>query len=363
MQAAERYLAFSLTASFRSMTGLHENAVAKFADLRRRDPIAHAVVIDSLYDFSRMLYSALIVQGALLESGYPVPCLDAAQQAAARSAVALYPAVAAAWPRLETLIEACDEDSWRRETFDVWLQVLGGASPPVDLERHLADQELASLDARNLIHLAGLVQTTFGSEVAEPIYRRAELDRPSLFWPHISLGVIAYEKRDFQEARRQLEAARALNPFSGRVQSSLCGVYSATGDAGDFDLAIRSGRKAIEFIPDSPRAHYNLGLALTRGGKTNEGITEFEHSIEIDPDYFPPRNMLGQEFAALEQYDDAIAAYEEALRVDPDSPEALTGNGNVFWRMNDLESALPFTSERSTSTSFRQLGLAQSCPR
>ena len=77
-------------------------------------------------------------------------------------------------------------------------------------------------------------------------------------------------------------------------------------------------------------AHYNLGFALLRKGRTSEAIDQYEKALLINPDYAEVRNNLASALVMTGRFSEAIDQCNEALRIDPGSSEAHNNLGNAL---------------------------------
>ena len=77
-------------------------------------------------------------------------------------------------------------------------------------------------------------------------------------------------------------------------------------------------------------AHYNLGFALLRKGRTSEAIDQYEKALLINPDYADVRNNLASALVMTGRFSEAIDQCNEALRIDPGSSEAHDNLGNAL---------------------------------
>jgi Flp pilus assembly protein TadD len=59
-------------------------------------------------------------------------------------------------------------------------------------------------------------------------------------------------------------------------------------NAGDIDGAISQFRVAINSSPNYATAHFELGMALRRQGKSDEAREEFRKAAALDPRLSPP---------------------------------------------------------------------------
>ncbi len=77
-------------------------------------------------------------------------------------------------------------------------------------------------------------------------------------------------------------------------------------------------------------AHYNLGFALLRKGRTSEAIDQYEQALRINPDYADVRNNLASALVMTGRFSEAIDQCNEVLRIDPSSSEAHNNLGNAL---------------------------------
>ena len=127
--------------------------------------------------------------------------------------------------------------------------------------------------------------------------------------------------------------------------------------------------------PQNPRAHHNLGIALTRIGRLQEAIGQYEQALRIKPDYVEAHYNLGIALARigriqeaigtvragaadqarlrqgaqqsrgspcrkLGRIQEAIAHYEQALRIKPDYAEAHNNLGIALAQTGKIEDAI-----------------------
>jgi tetratricopeptide (TPR) repeat protein len=92
---------------------------------------------------------------------------------------------------------------------------------------------------------------------------------------------------------------------------------------------------AVNVVPGSAKAHYNLGTTLSQlPGRLPDAIAQFEAALRIEPDYAEAHDNLGNALSGLPgRLPDAIAEFEAALRINPDFAEAHNNLGNALSRL------------------------------
>ena len=109
---------------------------------------------------------------------------------------------------------------------------------------------------------------------------------------------------------------------------------------GKTDEAVRQFDEAIRLKPDYADAHDNLGLALAAAGKVNEAIDQFREAIRLKPDGAEAHYNLGLAFAMKSQFDEAIDQFQEAVRLKPDDAEAHNNLGVTLVKKGKIDEAI-----------------------
>ncbi len=68
---------------------------------------------------------------------------------------------------------------------------------------------------------------------------------------------------------------------------------SALKELGMPDEAMTSYKRALEINPDSPEAHYNLGVCLQSIGQLERAITQYRSALETNAEHVLAHNNLG----------------------------------------------------------------------
>jgi len=77
---------------------------------------------------------------------------------------------------------------------------------------------------------------------------------------------------------------------------------------------------ALQIKPDYSNAHYNLANALKKQGAINEAIAHYREAVKWNPDYSKAHNNLGVCLEAQGLRDEAIIHYRQALQIEPANP-------------------------------------------
>lgn len=92
---------------------------------------------------------------------------------------------------------------------------------------------------------------------------------------------------------------------------------------------------AVETVPGSAKAHYNLAKALEAiPGRTSQAIGEYRESLRIDPDHADVHNNLANALLAVPGgMPEAIAEYQAAMRLQPGRVEPHNNLANALLNM------------------------------
>ena len=88
-----------------------------------------------------------------------------------------------------------------------------------------------------------------------------------------------------------------------------------------------------------------LAQYLTRNGRPDEAVTQFEDMLQIQPDSVLAHNNLGNALLAAGRPADAVVHYEAAFKIDPDVAEVQVNWGNALQALGRPAKALPHYAE------------------
>ena len=150
---------------------------------------------------------------------------------------------------------------------------------------------------------------------AQESYRQA-LKLRAVF-PEANVGLARLlETTDFDEALRQIAAARKSRPAFAEASTVEGRIYRENSDA---DSAIKSFRRAVrESSGVNPEAHTGLALALEDKDDYAAAVTEFRQALtqlrDTDPTIY---RLLGDALARLQRNQEAVQIYEKFLSLAP----------------------------------------------
>lgn len=149
-------------------------------------------------------------------------------------------------------------------------------------------------------------------------------------------------------------AQRALSLDSGyALAHSALGLayrnkYDLTRDPKWMDLALASGRKAVELNPGLAEPHVSMGRIHMSTGRNEEALADFEKALAIDERSSEAFQGLAGAYAALKQFDKAEATYLKAISLRPGDWNGYRHLGLFYYQRGEYGKALE-QYERVTS--------------
>jgi tetratricopeptide (TPR) repeat protein len=196
------------------------------------------------------------------------------------------------------------------------------------------------LSAENLAALAetsgGLVLTDDYAPVENLLAEVVRLDPGDVLEKHISIGVAAGRRGDFDEAIREFERAVRINPGYARGHYNLGVAYA---DAGRPDDALDALARAVQVDPDYADARNSAALILARAGHIDAAIAQWQEVLARRPDTADAHNNLGNAMASMGRLPEAMAHWKQAVRLNPESASAHNNLANYFSSAGDPTNA------------------------
>jgi len=135
-----------------------------------------------------------------------------------------------------------------------------------------------------------------------------------------NLGVVYFQKRQFDQAIIHLEKAIAINPDFAIAYNNLGQAYVARGD---LDKGISLFRKGLELSPGLIKMQRNLAAVLFRKGDSGGAAALYRRLIVVNPHDPDLYNDFGAALAAAGDIENARVQFQAALRLRSDHEAAL----------------------------------------
>lgn len=141
------------------------------------------------------------------------------------------------------------------------------------------------------------------------------------------LGLIAYQRGDYQTALRLVDRAVAVKPDYIEAFSNLGAIYRALGKTED---ALAAAGRAIALDSNFAQAHSNLGAALEDQGRLEAALAAYRRAAMLNPSFVEAQANAANVLRKLGRPDEAIAACKEIIAHRPDAAEPYFSLGNIL---------------------------------
>ena len=154
-----------------------------------------------------------------------------------------------------------------------------------------------------------------------------------------NLGSALAEKNMFADAIVYHRKVSEMNPESVNDLNNLANDYLGVNKP---EIALSLFNKALTMEPNNEMTHYNLGLALSEQGRSEEALLHHYKVLHLKPDNINALINLGVDLAKLGKTDDAIAQYLKALKLNSGNVQAYVNLGNAMIAKKLPDKAIQF---------------------
>ncbi len=177
--------------------------------------------------------------------------------------------------------------------------------------------------------------------VGEPGTAAVDEDKINEARRHYSLGVIAYEAKNYGEAIINLD--RSLDLYGGgtegeaKVRLKRAQVYSKQGK---LDLATADIRRVIALSYNLPEAHYENAIIYFKRGDTDGALRELETVTTIDAGFARAYNLRGIIYKSAGKPELALEEYGKAVLNDDTFAPSYFNRALIYFEQKNYNSAL-----------------------
>jgi tetratricopeptide (TPR) repeat protein len=151
---------------------------------------------------------------------------------------------------------------------------------------------------------------------ARAIFEEVEKELPDDWRAPLHLGALALmEKRD-STASGYFERVTKLAAWNADAWWFLGNIYF---ERGEYQTVVETMGRAIRNVPKDYRLYLLSGLAYSQLGMSEQAITAFEKSLELNPNDANTLGSLALTYDGKEQFAKSDSLYERALRIDPNN--------------------------------------------
>ncbi|MBI5444034.1 MAG: tetratricopeptide repeat protein [Deltaproteobacteria bacterium] len=217
-------------------------------------------------------------------------------------------------------------------------QLFGGLLAACLLVACAANQEAARRDAQTAYKL-GIAYLAEG----RPSPALQELSKAETLSPQDpeilnALGFAYWIRKEYGLAEEKFRKAVALKRDYSEAWNNLSAMFI---DQGRPEQAIQPAEEALKNLHygTQEKALSNLGWALYKTGRADEGERRLRQAVETAPSYFLPRRMLATLLADRGEHAKALEQFDAALRLGGDDPDLYVRKGISLWKLGERKPA------------------------
>jgi tetratricopeptide (TPR) repeat protein len=133
---------------------------------------------------------------------------------------------------------------------------------------------------------------------------------------HLLMGIAYLSKQDFEEAKKELEAAIRLNPSLPMLHS----IYGRTMlKLGDQEAAARAFRKELQVNANDFQSNLQLAGLQMRLQRFGEAEMYLNRAVAIQPHELSARKLLANLRLQTGKIEEAVALFESIVKETPDA--------------------------------------------
>ena len=148
---------------------------------------------------------------------------------------------------------------------------------------------------------------------------------------HTLATYLPSKRNKLKDAEAAYKKALSINNELLSALGNLASLYTETGKT---LKSVELTRKALEINPNNAQIHFWLGYIFRYTGLLNKAVEEMETAVKLDPSNARFRS-IGVTYLYQLKYKEAI----DGLNLDRNSPYSLGFKGQIYFRMNKLDSA------------------------
>jgi len=111
---------------------------------------------------------------------------------------------------------------------------------------------------------------------------------------------------------------------------------------GKIDDGLKELEKTIESNPGYPRPYNVVGIIYASQENKEKSISYFKKAIEINPQYSEACFNLAVLYQSSAQTEDALKYYEKLLSLEPNSPEAIVNMATIYASLGKYSEAIKY---------------------
>jgi tetratricopeptide (TPR) repeat protein len=138
----------------------------------------------------------------------------------------------------------------------------------------------------------------------------------------------------FAAAESNARELLALQPDAGVIWQILGAALAAQGKD-----SLPALTAAVRLLPDDAGVHHNLGNAFARLGRFDDAVSSYRRAVVLNPNFAEAYNHLAQALMNLGQFSEALERCHRAIDLKPGFVEAHDNRGTAMLALGRLDEA------------------------
>jgi tetratricopeptide (TPR) repeat protein len=257
----------------------------------------------------------------------------------------------------------------------------------IDSAIHSLEMAVAidSFESAYILKLSDLYLRNKGqSEKTKSLLEKCIRLFPKNFQAHLNLASLNFYVRQYNEALTWLDKAKELDKYNPHQYFTRALVLLEMGDtakaisnfqttveleASYFDAHIELGRifsylgdsvalqyyrNALDLVPESIDAHYNMAMFYQDAGNFNKALETYNKILEIDANFYPAYHNIGYMYLYKEEFNEGVEFFTKAIEINPQYLQAYLHRGVCYEEMRNFTAAeADFRKCLEISTNFQ----------
>lgn len=173
----------------------------------------------------------------------------------------------------------------------------------------------ANSGAAYLLMAKMLMTANLPEKAADSAKKALELT-PNIALAHFLLGEVYLFKSDIQQAQREFEQERGINPTYAAVYDRLGDLFTR---AGKYREAQEALAKAISLDTTSTGPFIQMGKVLLRRNDPQTSLLYLQHAEKMDPGNYITHTLLGQAYRSLGRETEARNEMDTAAKIQAEN--------------------------------------------
>ena len=226
---------------------------------------------------------------------------------------------------------------WNKRTHTDLLQGIEHFERALALDAQYALAHAGMADCYTALALLEFIPPQDAFPKAKEAAKRALKIDSELAEAHASWGLVRFQYDwNWSGAEEELQRAVELKPNYPTARHYYADLLKAQGR---FEQALAEMRDAQTHDPLSIVINLGLGHVLYLSGEYDAAIEQYQHTVNLDPDFAMTRLWFGRPYLQKGMFPEAIAEVETALKLSGNSVMALAVTGHAYAAAEQTERA------------------------